>query len=169
MRKEYTISFTSLAGRLKVLLYFNNRVQKSKTFPIMVSPDDLLNPSPALEAILAPIRQRWDDLVATRQSPIKAMFPSMYSETKTPYEFFAEIHDYRLKHWKEYIDENLPWTGITNEYLTGFAEYLQSCGVAPSPIKNCLLGIKKGLDDARLRGYRIESKNYINILKQKQQ
>ena len=169
MRKEYSISFASFSGRLKVLLYFNNRVQKSKTFPIQVSPDDLLNPSPALEAILAPIRQRWDDLVATRQSPIKAMFPSMYSETKTPYEFFAEIHDFRLRHWKEYVGENLSWTGITNEYLTNFSEHLQSRGVAPSAIKHCLLGIKKGLDDARLRGYRIGSKNYINILKQKQQ
>ncbi len=169
MRKEYSISFTSFSGRLKVLLYYNNRVQKSKTFPIHVTPEDLLNPSPALEAILAPIRQRWDDLVATRQSPIKAMFPSMYSETKTPYEFFAEIHDYRILHFKNFITPSLLWTGITNEYLTDFVEYLQSRCVAPSPIKNCLLGIKKGLGDARLRGYRIESKNYINILKQKQQ
>lgn len=159
MKSPYTISFASRANRLKVLLLFNNKIQKSKTFPIHVTPEDLRRPSPTLQAILAPIQQRWDELVATGQSPIKAMFPNRYGETKTPYEFFSEIHDSRLREWKQYIGDNLPWSGVTDKYLAHFVEYLQSGGVAPSRIKTGLVGLKKAMGDARKRGYKIS----INI------
>lgn len=159
MTTPYTLSFTSASGKLKVLLLFNNKIQKRKILPIHVTSEDLHNPSPTLENILAPIRQRWDYLVATGQSPIKAMFPSRYSETKTPYEFFAEIHDSRLKEWKEYIGENLTWTEITDRYISYFVEYLYSQNIALSRIRGILVGLKRVFGDAKRRGYKIS----INI------
>lgn len=171
MVNEYTISFTSLAGRLKVLLYFNNKMQKSKTFPILVTPEDIRNPPPALDNMLLGMKKRWNDLVieyhTSGKSPIKLMWESRYTENKTPSEFFAEIYDFRIKRFQSFIDPSLSWGDITDEFLTDYHLFLDNEDVSINTIRTYLTGLKKALDDAKLRGYRIPATNYADILKSK--
>ena len=171
MTNSYTISFTSLAGRLKVLLLFNSKVQKSKTFPIQVTTDDLRNPSPALDNMLLSMKKRWNDLVidyyTTGKSPINLMWESRNAENKTPYEFFKGIYDFRLPKFKAFIDPSLSWGDITDEFLTDYHLFLDSEDVAINTIRTYLIGLKKALDDAKLRGYRIPAQNYADILRSK--
>lgn len=170
MQGQYTMQFERTnMGKLKVCLFYDDKYQKSKTYPILVTSEDLKRPSPALSNMLMAIETKWNDLVidheTTGKSPISRMFPSKNAETKTPHQFFSSMADYRLKRWMNFIDKNLTWADITDEFLTDYHSFLESEDVATNTIQSYLCGLKKVLDDAKLRGYRISSQNYKEILK----
>lgn len=151
------------------MLFFDNKLQKCKTMPIIVSKADLRDPSPALENMLMTIRRRWNDLVIAAEesgkSPVKLMFESKNAENKTPYDFFKAIHDYRLKRWMSFIDKDLSWGDIDDQFLTDYHLHLNTEDISTNSIRSYLAGLKKGLDDAKLRGYKIASRDYPTILK----
>ena len=170
MNASYTMQLESTnMGKLKVSLLYDNKYQVSKTFPIYVTKEDLRNPAPALENMIIGIKKKWNDLTIdyeiTGKSPIQLMFPSKNSETKTPFQFFSSMADYRLKRWMGFIDKDLAWGNITDEFLADYHSFLDSEDVAINTIQSYLCGLKKALDDAKLRGYRIASQRYAEILK----
>jgi len=170
MKNSYTLQFgISTQSKLKVMLFFDNKLQKCKTFPILVTKTDLRDPSPALDNMLMGIKKRWNDLIIANEesgkSPIKLMFETKYAETKSPYEFFKQVHDYRLKRWMAFIDKDLSWADLDDQFLTDYKEFLASEDVSTNTIRAYLTGLKKSLDDAKMRGYKITSKRYAEILK----
>lgn len=170
MISAYTMQFESTnTGKLKCSLFFNNKYQQSKTFPIYVTKEDLRNPPIGLENMLMGIKSKWNELVIdheiTGRSPISRMFQSKYAETKTPFAFFSDLFDYRLKKWMNFIDKDLSWGDITDSLINDYHTYLETEDVANSTIRSYLQGLKKSLDDAKLRGYRIASSNYASLCK----
>jgi hypothetical protein len=107
------------------------------------------------------------DYYTTGKSPINLMWESRNAENKTPYEFFKSFHDFRLPRWISFIDPSLSWGDITDEFLTDYHLFLDNEDVAINTIRTYLIGLKKALDDAKLRGYRIPAQNYADILRSK--
>ena len=169
MKNEYTIGFVSNKGKLQCRMFFNGKLQKSKSFSITATPEEVRNPSPTLERMMLNIKSEFNnkniELYGTGKSPIKMMFPSKFSENKTPLEFHKESHDFRLKRWIDFIDSETTWADIDDELLTDYREYLESEDVATNTIRAYLFGLKKSLDDAKIRGYKVKSTLYPKILK----
>lgn len=168
MKNDYTISFESANGKLKCLLSYDNKVQKSKTFPILVTKDELRNQPPALEKMLLSLKKRFNDLMIdfyeSGRSPLTLMFQTN-DEVKIPLEYFKSIGDFRLKKWIGFIDQDLTWGGITDELIADYHSFLESENIATNTIRTYLLGLKKALDAAKLKGYKISSQLYVNVLK----
>lgn len=169
MKGEYNLDFVSSSGKLKCRMFYDNRIAKCKTFQIRVTPDDVRHPSPTLERMMLNIKSEFNqhmiELYGTGKSPIKLMFASKNAETRTPMEFFKMIHDYRLKRWVEFIDKDIEWKDIDDELLTDYHSFLEAEDIAINTIRAYMFGLKKCLDDAKVRGYKIKSTMYASILK----
>jgi len=170
MKGQYTLRFESYStNKVKCLLLFDNKIQQCKKMPFTATRDELRNPPPALDNILMSIKKRWNDLIIANEesgkSPIKLMFETKYAETKSPYEFFKSIHDYRIKKFMNFIDKDLAWADLTDQFFTDFHAFLLGEDVSTNTIRTYSIGLKKALDDAKLRGYKIASRNYPSILK----
>jgi len=169
MKNEYTMEFSSTdTGKLKVALFYDDKYQKSKTFPILVTKDELRNPPPALEGMLLSLKKRFNDLMIdfyeSGRSPLTLMFQTQ-DKVQIPIKYFESMYDYRLKKWIGFIDQDLTWGGITDELIANYHSFLVSENIATNTIKTYLFGLKKALDTAKLKGFKIDSQLYANILK----
>ncbi|HZK93234.1 MAG TPA: tellurite resistance TerB C-terminal domain-containing protein [Prolixibacteraceae bacterium] len=169
MKNEYTMEFSSTdTGKLKVSLFYDDKYQKSKTFPILVTKDELRNPPPALEGMLLSLKKRFNDLMIdfyeSGRSPLTLMFQTQ-DKVQIPIKYFESMYDYRLKKWIGFIDQDLTWGGITDELIANYHSFLESENIATNTIRTYLFGLKKALDTAKLKGFKIDSQLYANVLK----
>lgn len=170
MKNAYTISFTSsVQGKLKCLIYFNDKVVKAKTLPIMATLKEIKEPYPQLEQVLLNMRTKFNRLVIecfdTDKSPAKLMFDDNTPSPKSPYQFFENIYDHRLKRWVKFIDRDLQWKDLTDELFMDFKSHLEDEDIATNSCRTYMSGLKKTIDEARRRGFKFPSQDYAAILK----